>query len=120
MVDMAKKARKELAEDGIDVEVVNARFVKPLDGELLKDVFKRHKKVLTIEDNVIAGGFGSAILEFINQHKIQGVDVIVHGLPDRFIDHGTPDELYADLKMDGKGISSIIREFLIKKEKVSA
>jgi 1-deoxy-D-xylulose-5-phosphate synthase len=120
MVDMAKKARKELAEDGIDVEVVNARFVKPLDGELLKDVLKRHKKVLTIEDNVIAGGFGSAILEFINQHKIQGVDVIVHGLPDRFIDHGTPDELYADLKMDGKGISSIIREFLIKKEKVSA
>jgi 1-deoxy-D-xylulose-5-phosphate synthase len=118
MVQMALKARKELAKDGIDIEVINARFVKPLDAGLLRDVFSRHKKVLTIEDNVIVGGFGSAILEFMNQNNIKDVDLIVHGLPDRFIDHGTPDELYEELKMDGKGISGIIREFLISKEKV--
>ncbi len=120
MVDMALKARKVLAEENIDAEVVNMRFVKPLDRELLKDVFARHKKVLTIEDNVIIGGFGSAVLEFMNQNKINDVEVLLHGLPDRFIDHGTPDELYAELKMDGKGIASIIKELLLSKEKISA
>jgi 1-deoxy-D-xylulose-5-phosphate synthase len=118
MVDMALKARKLLAEVKIDAEVVNARFVKPLDGELLKDVFSRHKKVLTIEDNVITGGFGSAVLEFMNQNGIKDVDILIHGLPDRFINHGTPNELYEELKMDGKGIASIIKEFLLSKEKI--
>jgi 1-deoxy-D-xylulose-5-phosphate synthase len=119
MVNMAMKARTELAKEGIDVEVVNARFAKPLDAELLRDVFARHKKVITVEDNVIIGGFGSAILEFMNQNKIKDVDVLVHGLPDRFIEHGTPEELYELLKMDGKGIASIIREFLVS-EKVKS
>jgi 1-deoxy-D-xylulose-5-phosphate synthase len=82
-------------------------------------MFSRHKKVLTLEDNVITGGFGSAVLEIINQNKIKDVDIVVHGLPDRFIDHGTPEELYGELKMDGKGIASIVREMLTKKEKVS-
>lgn len=117
MVDMALKARKQLAVEGIDAEVVNARFIKPLDAELLTDVFARHKKVITVEDNVIAGGFGSAVLEFMNQQKINDVELIVHGLPDRFIEHGTPDELYRDLKMDGKGIAEIIRDFLLTREK---
>jgi 1-deoxy-D-xylulose-5-phosphate synthase len=120
MVDMSLKAREELLKDGIDIEVANARFIKPLDGQMLKDIFKRHKKVLTIEDNVIAGGFGSAVLEFMNQQKINDVEVIVHGLPDKFIDHGTPEQLYADLKLDSKGIASIIREFLLAKEKQQA
>lgn len=118
MVDMAMKARTELAKEGINVEVVNARFAKPLDGELLSDVLSRHKKVITVEDNVIIGGFGSAVLEFMNQNKIKDVDIVVHGLPDKFIEHGTPDELYDQLKMDGKGIASIIREHLLSKEKV--
>jgi 1-deoxy-D-xylulose-5-phosphate synthase len=119
MVNMAMKSREILAHENIDVEVVNARFIKPVDGELLKDVFARHKKVMTIEDNVIIGGFGSAVLEFMNQNGIKDVDVLVHGLPDRFINHGKPDELYEELKMDGKGIASIIKEFLFSKEKVS-
>ncbi len=117
MVNMAMKARDELADEGLDIEVINARFAKPLDAELLRDVFSRHTKVITVEDNVIIGGFGSAVLEFMNQNNITDVDVVVHGLPDRFIDHGTPDELYDMLKMDGKGIASIIREFLMRKEK---
>jgi len=119
MVSMAMKAREILAEENIDVEVINARFIKPVDGELLKDVFARHKKVMTIEDNVITGGFGSAVLEFMNQNGIKDADVLVHGLPDRFIDHGKPDELYEELRMDGKGMASIIKEFLFSKEKVN-
>ena len=119
MVNVAIKTRTALAAENIDIEVVNARFVKPLDSALLKDVFSRHKKVLTLEDNVITGGFGSAVLEFMNQQKIHDVDVIVHGLPDKFVEHGTPDELFADLKMDVKGVSSIIKDLLLSKEKVS-
>ena len=120
MVHPALEAAELLAGEGLNLAVVNMRFIKPLDRELLKDVFARHKKVLTIEDNVIIGGFGSAVLEFMNQNKINDVEVLLHGLPDRFIDHGTPDELYSELKMDGKGIASIIKEFLLSKEKISA
>ncbi len=119
MVDVGMKVRAELAKENIDIEVVNARFVKPLDGELLKDVFSRHKKVITLEDNVITGGFGSAILEFMNQNKITDVDLIVHGLPDKYVEHGTPDELFRDLKLDANGIKEIIKDHLLSKEKVS-
>lgn len=119
MVDVGMKVRTELAKENIDIEVVNARFVKPLDGELLKDVFSRHKKVITLEDNVITGGFGSAILEFMNQNKITGIDVLVHGLPDKFVEHGTPDELFRDLKLDAAGISEVIKDHLLSKEKVT-
>jgi len=118
MVETAKKTRALLANEGFDIEVVNARFVKPLDAGLLKDVFSRHKKVITLEDNVITGGFGSAVLEFMNQQNIKDADIIVHGLPDKFVEHGTPDELYSDLKMDVKGIASIIKDLLLLKEKV--
>ncbi len=69
---------------------------------------------------MITGGFGSAVLEFMNQNNINDVKLIVHGLPDRFIDHGTPNELYEELKMDGKGLASIIREFLLSKENIHA
>lgn len=119
MVDVGMKVRAELAKENIDVEVVNARFVKPLDGELLKDVFSRHKKVITLEDNVITGGFGSAVLEFVNQNKITGADILVHGLPDKFVEHGTPDELFRDLKLDAKGVAEVIKEHLLSKEKVT-
>lgn len=119
MVDVGMKVRAELAKENLDIEVVNARFVKPLDGELLKDVLSRHKKVITLEDNVITGGFGSAILEFMNQNKITGIDVLVHGLPDKFVEHGTPDELFRDLKLDAAGISEVIKDHLLSKEKVT-
>jgi 1-deoxy-D-xylulose-5-phosphate synthase len=113
MSKMAMDARKELALEGIDVEVVNIRFVKPLDGQLLTDVFNRYTKVLTIEDNSIVGGFGSAVLEFMNQKNIHHVDVLVHGLPDKFVEHATPEQLYENLRMNGKGLSSVIRDFLV-------
>ena len=117
MVDVGMKTRALLAKDNIDIEVVNARFVKPLDGELLRDIFSRHKKVITLEDNVITGGFGSAVLEFMNQNKINDVDLLVHGLPDKYVEHGTPDELFRDLKLDPVGVAEVIKDHLFTKEK---
>lgn len=119
MVDVGMKTRAMLAKENIDVEVINARFIKPLDGELLRDVFTRHKKVITLEDNVITGGFGSAVLEFMNQNNIKDVDILVHGLPDKYVEHGTPDELFRDLKLDAAGVTEVIKDHLLSKEKIT-
>lgn len=117
MVDHSLKAAKLLEEYNINAEIVNMRFIKPLDRELLYDVFTRFKKVITIEDNTIVGGFGSAISEFAAQHNFKN-DILMHGIPDRFIEHGKPEELYEELKMDAKGIAEVTREFYIKNQEL--
>ncbi|MBS1515717.1 MAG: 1-deoxy-D-xylulose-5-phosphate synthase [Bacteroidetes bacterium] len=117
MVDHSVKAAKLLEEYSINAEVVNMRFVKPLDRELLYDVFNRFKKVITIEDNTIIGGFGSAVAEFMAQHNFKN-DLLIHGIPDRFIEHGKPEELYEELKIDAKGIAEVTREFFIKNQEL--
>ena len=114
MVIHSEKAAALLSEIGISAEVVNMRFVKPLDREMLFDIFKRFDKILTIEDNTIVGGFGSAIVEFAESYRFKN-DILMHGLPDKFIEHGKPAELYEMLKMDGKGIADIVKEILMKK-----
>jgi len=87
------KAAQELAPLGINAAVVNARFVKPLDEALFGDLLTRVPKVITVEDHVTTGGFGSAVLEFLADTGITGVEVKRLGVPDRFIPHGTQDEL---------------------------
>lgn len=85
------------------------RFLKPLDEEMLHSIGKRFKRVVTVEDGVIKGGFGSAVLEFFADH-----DYCVHlkriGLPDKFVEHGTQDELYAMLGMDEDGIYKVLTD----------
>jgi 1-deoxy-D-xylulose-5-phosphate synthase len=88
----ALNAAEELARLGIDAAVVNARFVKPLDKELLRSVVTRVPNLITVEDHALAGGFGSAVLEFLAAEDIH-VRVRRLGVPDRFIPHGTQDEL---------------------------
>ncbi|HTY01142.1 MAG TPA: 1-deoxy-D-xylulose-5-phosphate synthase [Bacteroidota bacterium] len=111
MVDVASKAATLLEGEGISCEVVNMRFVKPIDTELLDEVTSRIAHVVTLEDNSIVGGFGSAILEYL-AGKEPGVSVMAHGIPDRFIGHGTPAELYAELRLDPAGVAAVIRDFL--------
>ncbi len=89
----ALKAAQELAPLGIDAAVVNARFVKPLDRELLSTVLAGVRRAITVEDNVVAGGFGSAVAELMADEGITGVSLRRLGVPDRFIPHGTQDEL---------------------------
>ncbi len=87
------------------------RFLKPLDESMLHFIGKKFKQIITIEDGVIQGGFGSAVLEFMSDHKYN-VQVKRLGIPDSFIEHGTPEELYAMLGLDEKGISSSITEYM--------
>lgn len=117
MVIHSEKAAEELSKKGIEAEVVNMRFVKPLDRELLFDIFSRFKKVLTVEDNTIVGGFGSAISEFAEQYNYKN-EILIHGLPDKFIEHGKPMELYEMLKLDPIGIAEVAEEFFKKIVKV--
>jgi 1-deoxy-D-xylulose-5-phosphate synthase len=89
----AFKAAQDLSQLGIDAAVVNARFVKPLDRELLRDLAIQVPRLITVEDHVLDGGFGSAVLEFMAEEGITDVRVKRLGVPDRFIPHGTQEEL---------------------------
>ena len=112
MVPNTMKAAQLLYEEGIEAEVVNMRFVKPLDEELLKSLARRISIFITIEDNVIQGGFGSGVLEALSRLDISNVSVKLHGLPDEFIEHGSPDELRRIVKLDPAGIVEITKEYL--------
>lgn len=112
MVQNALKAAKILELQGISAEVVNMRFVKPIDGSLIEDIGRRFDHIITVEDNSIVGGFGSAVAECLAAKGIINIRLKIHGIPDHFIDHGTPDELYRDTKLDGIGIAQVVAEFL--------
>jgi len=89
----ALRAAQDLAPLGINAAVVNARFVKPLDKDLFRDLFTRIPRLISVEDHVTAGGFGSAMVEMLADEGLTGVEVRRLGVPDRFIPHGTQDEL---------------------------
>jgi len=96
MVDVAVRAAEELARDGIDASVINARFVKPLDRELILEEALRTGRVVTLEENVVSGGFGTAVLELLQSEGAARVRVRVMGLPDEFVTHGATAQLLSD------------------------
>jgi 1-deoxy-D-xylulose-5-phosphate synthase len=106
------KAAELLAAEGISAEVVNMRFVKPLDKDVLADIASRFTVVFTVEDNVVSGGFGSAVTEHFASLPAGRPCVIRHGIPDQFIEHGTPAELSRELLLDAQGIASVVRNAL--------
>jgi len=100
----ALDAAEILAKDGIDCTVVNARFAKPLDSELILHLATETKMLLTIEENALAGGFGSAVLQLVESSDLVGVRTHCIGLPDQFIEHG-PQELFrTKFGLDAEGI----------------
>jgi len=110
-VGSAIKAAEILAEEGIQATVINARFVKPLDSELILEAARRTRKVVTVEDGVKMGGFGSAVLEMLQDHGCT-VPVQRLGIPDRFIEHGKREKLLELLGLDGVGVAKSVREFV--------
>ncbi len=104
-------AAESLSKEGLDVAVVDARFVKPLDRELIGDVGARCGIVMTVEENSLLGGFGSAVLEALSGEK-DSVRVVRIGIQDNFVGHASPAELREALGLDAEGISRSVREAL--------
>ena len=96
------------AAESLGATVVNMRFIKPLDEDLVLRMASQHKLIVTVEDNVVAGGAGSAINECLSAHDI-ATPVLNHGLPDRFIEHGARDELLARNHLDAEGILQTVQ-----------
>lgn len=101
----ALKACSLLAENNIDAAVYDMRFLKPIDEELLHEIFTHFQTILTIEDASIIGGLGSAVIEFATKHNYSHVTIHTLGIPDRFIEQGTPEELYHVCGIDTEGIA---------------
>ncbi len=114
MVEYALIAAEKLETEGIHSEIINMRFIKPLDYEMLDDVAGRHKKIITLEESTLVGGFGSGVLEYFSGENYKN-DILRIGLPDNFIDHGTQKELHHLLEIDPEGIVKKIKIFSGKK-----
>ncbi len=107
--DFAVKASEKLAQEGISVAHYDMRFVKPLDVDTLKRIAIRYDVIITLEDGCLHGGFGSAILEWLNDNNFN-TKVIRLGIPDRFIEHGTQAELYRECGIDTEGIYNTVKK----------
>ena len=109
----ASRVIKMLRKDGINAAHYDMRFVKPLDEEALHIIFSNYKRVMTIEDGVLQGGFGSAVLEFMSDHQYSS-ELKRIGIPDQFVDHGTTDELHREVGLDQQGIYQTVKSFMLK------
>ncbi|NIS61279.1 MAG: 1-deoxy-D-xylulose-5-phosphate synthase [Proteobacteria bacterium] len=108
------EAAEKLEEQGIHAAVVNSRFVKPLDGELLRDLGEKIGRVLTVEENVCTGGFGTAVLEFYQAKRLPSVEVRCLGIPDLFLEHGARKQLREKYGIDSNGVYSSALEWIGK------
>ncbi len=112
MVHPSLEAADRLKAEGISVAVVNARFVKPLDEELILQAARKTGRVVTVEEHALAGGFGSAVLECLESNGLAGIKAHRIGLPDAFIEHGSQKVLRRKYGLDAEGIYASAREFL--------
>ena len=115
MVSIAIKAADLLSSGGIESTVINARFIKPLDKEMIEKIAKHTKKVVTLEEGVVTGGFGSAVLEFFERENIKDIKVEIIGLPDHFITHGRREELLKKYHLTADEISETIKKEILKR-----
>lgn len=115
----AVRAAERLREDGIDVGVINARFIKPLDEEVIARALGCGFLV-TIEENVVAGGFGSAVLETCSRLGLPTERLRILGIPDEFVEHGDRDELLADLGLDAEGLCRAVRALVSDYEEAAS
>ena len=109
--NFAVKACQMLETEGISAAHYDMRFVKPLDERILHEVARSHTRIITVEDGTVAGGMGSAVLEFMAAHHYTP-EVKLLGIPDRIIEHGKPEELHRECGYDAEGIAAAVRELL--------
>ncbi|NBT12522.1 MAG: 1-deoxy-D-xylulose-5-phosphate synthase [Planctomycetia bacterium] len=109
LLGAALEAGRLLRDEGLEIGVVNARFVKPLDTKSLLERIEAAPWVVTVEENALPTGFGSAVLEAVSDARLQAGPIVRLGLPDRFVEHGERGELLADLGLDAAGIAATCR-----------
>lgn len=114
--NFAQAAIRSLRTEGIDPAHFDLRFVKPIDEDLLHEAFSNYSKIVTVEDGTVVGGFGSAVLEFMNANGYKA-NVKILGIPDRLVEHGSPKELHRECAYDAEGIAEAVRELM--KDKVN-
>jgi 1-deoxy-D-xylulose-5-phosphate synthase len=112
LLNSCLKAADELRNEGLSVGVINARFCKPLDREVILRALGDASVVVTVEEGTLEGGFGSAVLECANAAGLNATHVVRCGLPDRFVEHGERHELFAELGLDVPGLARAAREKL--------
>ncbi|MGG0336727.1 1-deoxy-D-xylulose-5-phosphate synthase [Priestia aryabhattai] len=116
-ISMAMDAAEELEKQGISVKVVNARFIKPLDEKMLHEIFQTNKPVITVEEAVLQGGFGSAVLEFASEHGYYDTRVERMGIPDRFIEHGSVTKLLEEIGLTKEEIINRVKKLVTPTQK---
>jgi 1-deoxy-D-xylulose-5-phosphate synthase len=112
--NFAAAAIRDLKADGINPAHYDMRFAKPLDEALLHAVLSNFDKIITVEDGTVSGGFGSAVLEFMNDNKYKA-KVKILGIPDRLVEHGTPKELQRECGYDAEAIKQAVLEMMMGK-----
>jgi 1-deoxy-D-xylulose-5-phosphate synthase len=113
-VGPALAAAKKLSAEGLNIKVINARFVQPLDEELILKTAAATNKIITVEENILKGGFGSAVLELLAENGITGVQVKRLGIPDEFVRHASQAEQRHQYGLDEEGIIGAVKELLTK------
>lgn len=112
MVEVAEEVRQLLADKGYSCTLVNARFAKPLDEDMHVEAAKTHKLLVTMEENVLEGGYGATVLQSLNQHDVKDVEVLTFGIDDKFVEHGSVKELRKGLGLDPESmVEKIITAF---------
>jgi len=112
MAEPCQRASQLLAAQGIQAGVVNARFIKPLDEQMIRRLSRDVGIIVTVEDNILAGGFGSAVLEYINEQNFKWVKVLRLGFPDKFIEHGAREQLLTKYGLTTEGIVAEVSSFM--------
>ena len=110
MVERAMELAESLEKDKISVEVINARFLKPLDKDAILKSTEKTKRVITIEDALLKGGLGAAVIETINNSNLENIKVKTFGYDDCFVKHGKVEELEEAYKLNKKSILKIIKD----------
>ncbi|MGF0004252.1 1-deoxy-D-xylulose-5-phosphate synthase [Bacillus altitudinis] len=111
-IKMALQAAEELQKEGKSIRVVNARFIKPLDEGMLNEILSEGLPILTIEEAVLQGGFGSSVLEYIHDKKASHIKVERMGIPDEFIEHGSVDALLEEIGLTKIQVAETLRDLL--------
>ncbi len=111
-IKMALQAAEELQKEGKSIRVVNARFIKPLDEGMLNEILSEGLPILTIEEAVLQGGFGSSVLEYIHDKKASHIKVERMGIPDEFIEHGSVDALLEEIGLTKTQAAETLRDLL--------